>query len=158
MGGRHAGGDMQAFKSQDLWAGLIFAAIGALTLWTGADYQMGTSARMGPGYVPRLLGYGLLVFGAVIAARSLVMAGLPIAAGHLKPVLLILGGTALFGLLIDRAGLVITCAVVTIVTAYAAREKPNLLHVIALAVALSLACALLFVYGLRQAIPLWWDI
>ena len=148
---------MQALRSQDLWAGLIFIGIGAFALWAGADYQMGRAAQMGPGYVPRLLGCGLLVFGLVIAARGLVTASAAIAPGRAKPVLLILGGTLLFGLLIDRAGLAITCALVTIVTAYAARERPNLLHVVVLALTLSLTTALLFVYGLRQAIPIWWE-
>ena len=94
----------------------------------------------------------------MIAARGLIAGSPPVAGGQARPVLLILGGTLMFGLLIDRAGLAITCALVTIVTAYAARDKPNLLHVVILAVALSLVTALLFVYGLRQAIPIWWDL
>ena len=149
---------MQALRSQDLWAGLIFIGIGAFALWAGADYQIGRAAQMGPGYVPRLLGFGLVGFGLVIAARGLIAGSAPVAGGQARPVLLILGGTLMFGLLIDRAGLAITCALVTIVTAYAARDKPNLLHVVILAVALSLVTALLFVYGLRQAIPIWWDL
>ena len=149
---------MQAFRSQDLWAGLIFIAGGALALWAGADYQMGHAAQMGPGYVPRLLGFGLVGFGLVIAIRGFIAGSATVAPGHARPVLLILGGTLLFGLLIDRAGLAITCALVTVVTAFAAREKPNLMHVVILAVTLSLVTALLFVYGLRQAIPIWWDL
>ena len=46
-------------------------AIGALAIIAGADYQMGRAAQMGPGYVPRLLGYGLVVFGLLIAAKGL---------------------------------------------------------------------------------------
>ena len=149
---------MRTIGSQDLWAGLIFIAIGALALWAGADYQMGRVAQMGPGYVPRLLGFGLVGFGLVIAIRGCIAGSAPIARGHARPVLLILGGTLVFGLLIDRAGLAITCALVTVATAFAAREKPNLVHVLILAVTLSLVAALLFVYGLRQAIPIWWDL
>lgn len=146
-----------SLRSQDLWAGVIFIAIGALALWAGADYQMGRAAQMGPGYVPRLLGYGLVIFGLVIAGRGLVAGSEPVGPAHFRPLLLILGGTLLFGLLIDRAGLAITCAVVTLVTAFAAREKPNLLHVVVLALSLSLVTALVFVYALRQAIPIWWE-
>ena len=149
---------MRVLSSQDFWAGVIFIAIGAAALLTGADYQMGRAAQMGPGYVPRLLGYGLVAFGLVIAAQGIVKGSATIERGVLRPVLLIIGGTALFGLLIDRAGLAITTAVVTIITAFAARERPNLLHLILLALALSLSTALVFVYGLRQAIPIWWEL
>lgn len=148
---------MRVLSSQDFWAGVVFIAIGAFALWAGADYQAGQAARMGPGYVPRLLGFGLVAIGLVVAAQALIKCGARIERGAPKPVLLVIGGTVLFGLLIDRAGLAITVAVVTIVTAFAARERPNLLHVIVLALALSLITALVFVYGLRQAIPIWWE-
>ena len=148
---------MRFLSSQDLWAGVIFIVVGAAAIVVGADYQMGRAAQMGPGYVPRLLGYGLVLFGLLIAGKGLASGSATVEKGALRPVLLIIGGTLLFGLLIDRAGLAITVALVTLLTAYAAHERPKLLHIVILAVVLSFASALLFVYGLRQAIPIWWD-
>ena len=40
----------------DLVSGLLFAGLGAVILWVGADYSLGVPSRIGPGYVPRLLG------------------------------------------------------------------------------------------------------
>ena len=143
-------------KSQDLWAGAVFVAIGAAALLTGSGYEMGSAARMGPGYVPRLLGLGLVLLGLVIAALGLVKGGEALAPVAPRPLIGILGGTLLFGLMIDRLGLVVTVVAVTCVTAYAARERPGLIHILLLGAALALGCALLFVWGLRQAVPLWW--
>ena len=46
-------------------------ALGALGLWLGWDYAFGTTARMGPGFVPKLLCWLLVGTGAVVAAIGL---------------------------------------------------------------------------------------
>ena len=45
---------------KDFFAGVLFIAFGLGAIIVGSNYTLGTAARMGPGYFPRILG-GLLV-------------------------------------------------------------------------------------------------
>src|SRR5262249_18462514 len=56
-------GELRRAPSADLCSGLLFAGLGAAILWVGADYALGVPSRIGPGYVPRLLGIVLAVIG-----------------------------------------------------------------------------------------------
>ena len=56
QGNGAGGGGPRPAPSADLVSGLLFAALGAIILWVGADYSLGVPSRIGPGYVPRLLG------------------------------------------------------------------------------------------------------
>ena len=61
-------------KSQkDFFAGLLFIAIGLGFAWGATDYELGSTARMGPGYFPMALGALLAALGAVIAFKALVI-------------------------------------------------------------------------------------
>ena len=52
------------------WPACLFAALGAVILWVGADYPLGVPSRIGPGYVPRLLGILLAGIGLFLIVRS----------------------------------------------------------------------------------------
>ena len=45
---------------KDFWAGVLFASFGAAALVIAQSYPLGSAARMGPGYFPRMLGFLLL--------------------------------------------------------------------------------------------------
>ena len=48
-------------RPKDLYAGLIFVAFGTAAIVIGNNYALGSAARMGPGYFPRMLGILLIV-------------------------------------------------------------------------------------------------
>ena len=52
---------MIRFLSKDLLSGLMFIAFGMAALYFGQKLALGTPVRMGPGYVPRMLAFILLV-------------------------------------------------------------------------------------------------
>ena len=139
---------------QDFWSGILVIAFGCAGLWFGRDYVIGTAARMGPGYLPLVLSLALVALGAVILARSLVLDGAPIERSAIRPQLLILAAIVLFGLLIERAGLAVSVAAVTIVSGLATREV-RWIELGVLAIALAAACGVRFVYLLGQPIPVW---
>ena len=56
---------------KDVLAGLMFIGIGAFGLWISRNYPIGTSLRMGTGYVPRLLCWILLGIGVCILFSGL---------------------------------------------------------------------------------------
>jgi len=58
-------------RSKDFWAGALFGVLGLAFAWGALSYQVGSSARMGPGYFPLLLGLMLAALGGVIMLRAI---------------------------------------------------------------------------------------
>jgi hypothetical protein len=139
---------------KDLVAGLMFAAFGIGAIVVAANYPLGTAARMGPGYFPRMLGILLIVLGAALALRALRFQGGALPAWHWRPTVVVLGSVILFGLIVTRVGLAFS-TVILIVAASAAspefRPKEALISGVLLA-ALAIA---VFVIGLKLQLPVW---
>ena len=140
-------------KPQDVGAALLFILLGAVGLWYGRTYNYGSLARMGPGFFPITLSWLLIIFGVVIGAMACAFKeGPKIERTNWCGLLLIVAGIAIFASLINSAGLALTAFAVPMVASFAtteARRKETLV----LSVLLSIACVLVFVYGLRQPIP-----
>ena len=47
---------MAIHNPRDFWSGVLFTLLGVGALVIGSKYTLGTAARMGPGYFPRILG------------------------------------------------------------------------------------------------------
>ena len=99
---------------QDFWAGLLFLAVGCLALWFGRTYAFGTATRMGPGYMPTVLSWGLVLIGAFLSLRAFALEGPPIERSLFRPQVFILLAIIVFGLLIERVGLAPAIVVVTV--------------------------------------------
>ncbi len=140
---------------QDLGAAIVLAIIGFGGLWFGRDLDVGRFEDMGPGYLPIVLSWSLLGFAAIVLLRALTIQGPPIEKVAPRAVLLVIAATVLFALMIDTAGFASTVFAVTVVAAFGSREvKPK--EVVALGVALAVFSVLVFVYALRQPLPIWW--
>src|ERR1700712_3125212 len=99
---------MSAIRSpKDFFAGLIFVGFGLAAIILGSAYQLGTAARMGPGYFPRILGIGLVLLGGAVSLRALRVAGPPLPGWKWRPVIIVLASVVLFGILVTRIGLVL---------------------------------------------------
>jgi hypothetical protein len=140
---------------QDLGAGLVFVVIGAVGLYFGQDLAFGSAARMGPGYFPILLSTLIIGVGLVLAVKALATDGPPIESIHIRPLFAILAAILGFGILIDRIGLALTTALLTIGAAFA-RRAVNWKETLLLSVGLALFAVGVFVYGLSQPLPAWW--
>ena len=133
---------------RDLVAGLIYLALGSAVVWIGRNYPQGTSARMGPGYFPTVLGGLLALLGTVSVARSFVRSGEAVSAVAWRPLLLILGAVILFGLLLPGGGLIVALPVLIGVSALASRHsRLDTASVVAL-IGIVAFCYLVFVRGL----------
>ncbi len=90
-----------AIKNQkDFVTGLLFMALGIGFAVGAKDYNMGSAARMGPGYFPTMLGIILAIIGGVLALKSLGAQEHPggrIGSWALKPMFLIIAANLLFG-------------------------------------------------------------
>jgi hypothetical protein len=140
---------------QDFGAAILFLTIGIAGIYFGRDLTFGSAARMGPGYFPTILSCIIVLIGAIVGARSLVIEGPPIEPVRLRPLLFILIANLAFGYLIEQIGLAITTAALAIFAAYA-RHNVNLQEPIALAVVLSAFAVGVFAYALGQPLPIWW--
>jgi hypothetical protein len=109
---------------------------------------------MGPGYFPTALGSILALFGMVSIGRSFIRPGEAIAALAWRPLVLVLGATLLFGLLLDRLGLLVALPCLIVVSALASRySRLDATSVVAM-IGLVAFCALVFVKGLGVPMPL----
>jgi hypothetical protein len=138
----------------DLLAGLTFAAIGAAILWVGADYPLGVPSRIGPGYVPRLLGFVLAGIGLFLMLRSrwTTEAVDPVIAW--RPLLFILAAVVAFALVFGATGLVPAILVSVAIGNFATPEN-RWSTAIVLGAMLALFAWALFVKGLSLPLPVW---
>ena len=139
---------------KDLVAGLMFIAVGITAIVIASNYTLGTAARMGPGYFPRILGILMIVLGAIIAFRSLRVNGPPLPGWKWRPVLVVLGSVVIFGLVVNRLGLVLSTILLIVMSSAASTEFRPREAAISGALLAALAVGV-FVIGLKLQIGIW---
>lgn len=132
---------------RDLGAGAIFLAFGLCAVIVGRNYPMGSALRMGAGYFPFLLGWILIVLGAIVGLRSLATDGEKIESIGLRPVLLVLGAIAAFAASVESLGIVVATILMTVIGAAASPES-RWLEVVIVCIALLGLSVGVFTYGL----------
>jgi hypothetical protein len=141
-------------QKKDFWAGVLYIAFGAAAFWIGRDYPMGTAGRMGAGYFPTVLSVILMVIGLLSAARAFAQEGAAVGAIAWKPLALVVGSTALFGLLLPAAGLVVALIALILVSAVASQHFRFEFKATAGLLLLVAFCTLVFVKALGVPLPL----
>jgi hypothetical protein len=152
---------LRVLVRKNVLAGLMFIGVGALGLWLSRNYPVGTALRMGTGYVPRLLCWILMGLGAVVLVQGLREAdsARPSDGGaraRLWPIAVVTSSLVVFGLSLERLGLVVAILLLIGIGSLAARGiKPweALLAALGL-IALSWT---IFIQGLGLTIPVWPD-
>lgn len=139
---------------KDFYAGVLFVAVGIFAIVIAAGYPMGTAARMGPGYFPRILGILLILLGGALALRSLKLQGSPIPTWKWRPVIVVLGSVVLFGEIVDFVGLAISTVVLILLSSWASTEF-RLKEALISGVALAVLTVLVFVIALKLQLPIW---
>ncbi len=147
---------MRIKNRKDFWAGLMFIGFGAFFAGFGVHYNIGTAAKMGPGYFPTSLGVITLLLGIITLAGG--MSG-KASAGKterfdLPTLFLILVSIVVFGLLLRPLGLILSLVLLVVISSYASHEfawKGALVN----AAVLVAVCLVLFVWGLKLQFQLW---
>ena len=94
---------MKIKSQKDFFAGVMFTVVGVAFAWGATTYNVGTGARMGPGYFPLMLGIVMAAIGLVIMFTGLTVetaTGDPIGKWAWKQVFFILGANIAFGILL----------------------------------------------------------
>lgn len=138
---------------KDVWAGLLLIVIGTTALVIARNYPFGSALRMGPGYLPMLLGSLLILFGLAILGSGLA-GGEKIDGAWAPRALIVLPlSLVLFGLLVDRAGFVPAMLVLIFGSATATREF-RFIEVLLFSVGLTALAVAVFVWALGLPYPL----
>ena len=146
-------------QHRDVLSGLLFIGVAALGLWVSRDYPIGTASSMGTGYMPRLLLWVLLGLGGSILVSGLWKSERLSETdasdrAAWRPVAFVTLSLVVFGLALERLGLVLSILLLTGIGAAAGRSMRPLETAIATLVLIAL-CWLIFIVGLSLTIPLW---
>jgi len=150
---------------KDFFSGLFYLVAGGAFAIGTTNYNVGTGARMGPGYFPLLLGVLLAIIGAFIMFKSLTVEtqdGEKIGKWAWKPLFFIIVGNLLFGILlgglpsigVPAMGLIVAIFGTTLVVSLAG-DTYKLKEVLILSIILSIGSYGAFVKLLNLQFPVW---
>lgn len=156
---------MNIKNQKDFFAGLMFMGVGVAFAWGATNYNVGTGARMGPGYFPLMLGVLMAVIGAAITFTSLVVetvGGGKIGKWAWKPLFYVIAANVVFGVLLaglpsikfPAFGLIVAIYALTFIASMAEagwKFKTTLI----LATVLAVGSYLAFVVALKLQFPVW---
>ena len=139
---------------KDFLAGLLFMAFGLAALVLSGDYTIGTAARMGAGYFPRVLGILLLGMGALLALRGFRASAEERPVWHWRPLFIILLSVGAFILVGERLGLVLASVILVLIASFASEEF-NWKEALVSGAIQGIVAVVVFVYGLSLPLPVW---
>ena len=156
---------MKIKSQKDFYSGLLYTVVGAAFAYGATSYNIGTGARMGPGYFPLLLGTLLAIIGGIILFKALVVetpTGDRVGSWAWKPLSFIIAGNLLVGILLGglpsikfpAMGLIVAIYGTTLVVSMAG-DKFKLKEVLILATILSVMSYLAFIVLLKLQFPVW---
>jgi len=111
-------------NQRDFGAGIMYMVIGIFFAGFATQYQMGTAAKMGPGYFPFYLGLLMFLLGLLVAVKafSAKAAIEAIPKFNWRIIGQITGAVVLYGLLLPKMGFLIAVVVLVFVSASASKE------------------------------------
>ncbi|HEY0034627.1 MAG TPA: tripartite tricarboxylate transporter TctB family protein [Devosia sp.] len=142
-----------SFSRKDLLSGGIFVLAGAYFALESLNYEVGTAFRMGPGFMPLLLGGALALLGLAIAVGGLKKpdteqpSNIP-----WRGIALIIGVVVFFGATIRGLGFVPVVLISSFVAALASKLNSPVFALL-LATTLTVLCTVIFVVGLGMSVP-----
>ena len=144
------------FRRKDVLAGLMFVGFAVIGLWASRNYPIGTSTRMGTGYVPRLLCWILLGLGALVIVQGLRAAVAELEPGRSlwRPIVLVPASLLAFALTIGSGGVVAATVALVAIGGLAGRDSRPL-EVAAAAIMLVLLTLAIFVWGVGLPLQVW---
>src|SRR5262245_13715943 len=145
---------MPVRNPNDVLAGLFLILVASLALVLAWPLRIGSTAAMGPGYLPKLLIAMQLVFGLAVLAQGVFGAPDRLESWSLRPLVFILAAVAFFGLTIERFGLV-AAVLGLVILATLAHRGTRPVEGLLLAAVLAAFSVLVFVKALGLPMPVW---
>ncbi len=143
---------MQIKNHRDFWAGLLFIVTGVLFMVLSRQYQLGTAAKMGPGYFPTILGGLMALLGLLVMLPSFKGPKVSVNRIDLRMILMILAAVAVFALTLPKLGMIVAVFLLILIASMASHEF-SLKATLISAVVLLVFSWLVFVKGLELQFP-----
>lgn len=145
---------MRIRNHRDFWSGIMFLAMGVLFTIFSQAYQLGTPARIGPGFFPTMLGILMALLGIGIAWRATATSS---GKGDLEAVgwrelFLVLLSVGVFAAALPYLGMVVAVTLLIAISSFASHEF-NWKETAISAVVLLVMSELVFVKGLELQFP-----
>jgi hypothetical protein len=141
-------------SKNDLASGAMFVAFGAYFVLEATRYEFGTPFRMGPGFMPIVLGGVLIALGLAVAGKGF---GKPDEEAPSpwpwRGIALVLGTIIFFAATIRGLGFIPVVLISGFATALSSTRN-SLLQALIISVGLCLLCYVIFVVGLGMLVPL----
>lgn len=139
---------------KDVLAGGTFIALGVAFAAGALTYDIGSPVRMGPGYVPLVLGVMLAGLGVLVIAKGLIAGeGDPIGEVDWRAVVLISAALLFFGLTVRGLGVVGALFGASLLAALA-RSQTSVREALVIAVGLTALSVVIFIVALQLRLPL----
>lgn len=146
---------LKMLTDKEMLSGLLFVLIGGAFALGAADYDMGTTRRMGPGYFPIVLGCVLCLMGLALSGKAFLRQHpQPISRIYLRPLLSLSASILAFAALIDNVGLIAACLACVLISGLASAET-RWRETILIAIAMTAFSALVFQQFLGLPFRLW---
>ena len=147
---------MQPRNKQDFWSGIMFILLGVGFAWKATSYQMGTAARMGPGYFPFWLGTMLALLGILVLLKSFSKKAeaTVVTRFEFRILALVIGAVVIYAYLLPILGLFVCTFILVFISSMAAHDfslKVTIINGLCLVVFVYFA----FIRGLGLIFPLW---
>ena len=139
---------------RDFWSGVLFTLFGVGTLAIGSKYTLGTAARMGPGYFPRILGILLTALGSLLVLRALRLPGPRMPGLVWRPTVIVLASVVAFGLVVEHLELLLS-TINLILLASTTNPEFQWKEALGSGIFFALLAIAVFVVGLKLQLPIW---
>jgi hypothetical protein len=137
-------------------SGTVLLVIGVVMLAVAWDYPVGRLTQMGPGFVPRIIGFAICALAACIIAVDVTSPGeARDARVHWRGLIFVSAAILVFAGLVDVAGLVPAMFLAVAISMFG-DEKARPLTVLVYASLATLGGWLLFLVALELPIPAFW--
>lgn len=145
---------MRIRNHRDFWSGVLFFVTGILFMVLSRQYQLGTAAKMGPGYFPTILGGLMAALGLLIMLPAFAKRGPEVKIDRVdfKAILLVLVAVAVYAATLPKLGFIVSLMLLICISSLASHEfkiKTTLIS----AVVLLVFSWLVFVKGLELQFP-----
>lgn len=144
----------RAISPQDILGGLAIAGIGAMALWLTKDLAVGRAMRMGPGYLPQMLGWMVVIGGLWVTVLGFLGRGPGLESYKLRGPIFVLGAIIVFGVTVRWLGIA-AASFLAVVTSSFASEEARPIEAVIYGIVLAAFCSLLFKVGLGLPLEIW---
>jgi len=141
--------------TKDFLSGMLFLLLGIGGILVASSYNIGTPARMGPGFFPVMAGGILCILGLALSIKSKLDPNDKDVVGEIRirPIFFVSLAIVIFGFLIQNTGIIAALAALILISRLGSEDR-NLMEGCVMVLAMSALVWVVFVQILNIRLPL----